>query len=190
MNRLAIEPAYRRISVREFLAMDFGEAKAELIDGQIYMMAGGSERHAAIAANLIYALMSRLRGSGSRPYGSDLAARTGEATVRYPDVSVYCNREQLPPEAGNAKLIGDPKVIFEVLSPSTAHNDQVDKLAEYRELAGLDAVLFVDPERERVRLVQRSGAEGWTDQWLEKGAEAAIAALGIALPHEEIFAAG
>jgi hypothetical protein len=51
MNTVALDPAYRRISVEEFLAMDFGDAKAELEDGLIYMMAGGNEAHARIAGN-------------------------------------------------------------------------------------------------------------------------------------------
>ena len=53
MNKVALDPAYRRVTVEEFLAMDLGEAKAELEDGLIYMMAGGSETHARVAANII-----------------------------------------------------------------------------------------------------------------------------------------
>ncbi len=97
MASLAIDPAYRRVTVREFLAMDLGDAKAELVDGMIFMMAGGSARHAVIPANLIIALGNRLRGSGCRPYGSDLAMRTGEASIRFLDVSVYCNDQARPP---------------------------------------------------------------------------------------------
>ena len=69
---LACDSPYRRVSVAEFLEMDFGGAKAELVDGVIHMMAGGSEPHARIAANIIAALLPKLRGSGCRPYGSNL----------------------------------------------------------------------------------------------------------------------
>ena len=64
MASVALDPAYRRISVEEFLAMDFGDAKAELEDGLIYMMAGGSARHALIAGNIFVSLRNRPRGSG------------------------------------------------------------------------------------------------------------------------------
>ena len=47
------DPAYRKVEVHEFLAMDLGDAKAELVDGTILMMAGGSPKHAAVAANII-----------------------------------------------------------------------------------------------------------------------------------------
>ena len=184
MATSAPNPAYRRATVREFLAMDFGEAKAELVDGQIQMTAGGSPRHSAIAANLIAALKTRLRGSPCRPYGSDLAMRTGESSIRYPDVSVYC-RDDATAAPADEKLLGDPRVVFEVLSPSTASNDQITKLAEYRALAGVQGIVFVDPENERVRLVE-PGATRDAD-WLANGSDLPLPMLGIVLTHAEIF---
>ena len=184
MASLALDAAYRRVTVREFLVMDLGEAKAELVDGIILMMAGGSPRHAAIAANLTIALGNRLRGTGCRPYGSDLAVRTGEASIRFPDVSVYC-RDDLGSDSGEAKLLGVPRVVFEVLSPSTASNDQITKLAEYRRLPGLKAVVFVDPETERARVVDIAADRDAA--WLPAGSDLDLPMLGISLPHSEIF---
>lgn len=184
MASIAIDPAYRRMSVREFLALDLGDAKAELVDGLILMMAGGSRAHAAIAANLIMALGNRLRGTGCRPYGSDLALRTGEASIRFPDVSIYC-RDDFSGEPEFGKLLGVPRLVFEVLSPSTASNDQITKLAEYRLLPGLEAIVFIDPSTERVRLVETSDVR--EAGWLPAGSDLPLAGLGISLPHAEIF---
>ena len=185
MATTVLNPAYRRVSVREFLAMDLGETKAELVDGMILMMAGGSPRHAAIAANLTIALGNRLRGTGCRPYGSDLAVRTGEASIRLPDVSVYC-RDDRAADSPSDRLLGDPRVVFEVLSPSTASNDQITKLVEYRALPGVQAVVFVDPENERLRLVE-PGEQGDAG-WLPAGSDLGLPMLDITVPHSEIFA--
>jgi Uma2 family endonuclease len=187
MASLALDPAYRRVSVREFLAMDLGDAKAELVDGMIFMTAGGSARHAAIAANLIAALMPRLRGSGCRPYGSDLAVRTGESSIRFPDVSVYCTRVNAP-AGSNDKLLGDPRVIIEILSPSTASNDQITKLSEYRALPGVDAIIFIDPENERFKLVQAATSPDSESEWFPAGTDLPLLSLGVSIPHVEIFA--
>lgn len=183
---VALDPAYRRISVEEFLAIDFGDAKAELEDGLIYMMAGGDELHAAIAANLIVALGTRLRGTGCRPYGSDFATRTGERSIRYPDVSVYCRPRSETTKGG--KLLGDPQVVVEVLSPSTVSLDQGTKLPEYRALPGVREIVIVDGRAERVRVVRRTGAEGWADDWLPHGADLELPSLGLTIHHAEIFA--
>lgn len=187
MASLALDPAYRRISVEEFLAMDLGDAKAELEDGLIYMMTGGTARHAAIAGNVYFALRQRLRGSGCRPYNSDLGARTGDRNVRFPDVSVYCG-EALNEGNSRAQLIGDPTIVFEVLSPSTEHHDQNTKLPEYRSVAGMQAIVFIDPTEERIRLVVRTGPENWADDWLQAGTDLHLPWLHLVIPHAEIFA--
>lgn len=187
MQAIALDPAYRRISVEEFLEMDFGGAKAELEDGLIYMMAGGSEQHARIAGNIFAYLRSVLRGSGCRPYGSDLAAQTDIRTVRLPDVSVYCNNPAAP-ENARKKLLGDPQVVFEVLSPSTSTHDQKVKLAEYCALAGTREVVLIDPAEERIHLIQRTPNGGWTADWLTTGDDLTIPSLNLTIPRAEIFA--
>lgn len=187
MASIALDPAYRRISVEEFLEMDFQGARAELDDGLIYMMAGGSEAHSRIAANIVAYLMTKLRGTGCRPYGSDFGARTGEQTVRLPDVSVYCNNPSAP-ENQRKQLLGDPQIVVEVLSPSTSSLDQKVKLEEYHGLAGVREILLIDPEQERVRLVSRTGPGDWTDSWLESEMDVALSSLGFTIPHAEIFA--
>lgn len=187
MAEVALDPAYRRISVEEFLEMDFGDSKAELEDGLIYMMAGGGEAHARIAANLIASLMPRLRGTGCRPYGSDFATQTGDRSIRFPDVSVYCNNPG-DPRNRTKKLLGDPRVVFEVLSPSTTRHDQKTKLDEYRDRPGVGEIVFVDPDTERVRLVRRVGETGWADDWLQPGDDLYLSSLDLTVPHAEIFA--
>ena len=187
MNALALDPAYRRASVAEFLEMDFGDAKAELENGLIFMMTGGDFAHARIAANLIFALRFRLRGTGCLPVGSDFALRTGEATIRYPDVAVHCSAPGAS-ENDRKKLLGDPVAVFEVLSPSTASYDARIKLPEYRELAGVRDIVLVDAAAERIRLVTRTGPEDWTDRALPPGADLPLASLGISIPHAEVFA--
>lgn len=185
MATRVMNPAYRPMTVEEFLAADLGDAKAELVDGMIFMMAGGSPRHAAIAARLITALNTRLRGSGCEAYGSDLAIRTGPASVRFPDVSVYC---QATPSGPDDQLLGDPKIVVEVLSPSTASNDQIIKLAEYRALPGVEAIVFIDPSSDRFRvIVPRVDSR---DDWLPANSPLDLPMLGVTIPAEGIFLPG
>ncbi len=125
----------------------------------------------------------KLRGSGCRPYGSDLAVRTGKRSVRFLDVSVYCNNPAAP-ENDDKTLLGDPVVILELLSPSTASNDQISKLGEYRALSGVQTIVFVDPDTERMRVIH-SGKGG---NWLAQGTAVELPAIKASLDHDEIFA--
>ena len=74
------------------------------------------------------------------------------------------------------------------MSPSTRSIDLRTKLDEYQALNGCDAVMFIDPDKEIVRLVERTGPKGWSDVWLDKGSTVRIASLGIELTAEDIFA--
>mgnify|MGYP001297411727 CR=1 FL=1 len=185
---MASQPAPYLISADQFLAMEFGpDEKVELDNGVIRMMGGGTAAHARIQANLIVALGTRLKGTGCRPYGSDMAARTHDMSVRYPDVSVYCG-DQSSAERDKDKAFTDPRIVIEVLSPSTSTHDQQAKLAEYRDLPSVDTILFVDPDAERVRVVQRTSAEGWSDNWMATGSDIALPSLSLTLTHDDIFA--
>ena len=185
-SRLSLDPAHRRISVEEFLEMDFGDTKVELVDGIVYMMAGGKGLHNAISMNVALALGNKLKGSGCRPYGSDQGVRTTHNTVRYPDVSVYCGKA-VSPEFDDEIFLGDPTVVVEVLSQSTIQHDQRDKLDDYRELVGIECIIFVAPDSKRVRQVTRIGDQAWSDAWLAERSDVVISALGVTLTHGEIF---
>jgi Uma2 family endonuclease len=183
---MATQTEYPVLTAKEFLEIDFGEHKAELDNGVIRMMAGGTARHAEVQTNIIAALRPRLRGSGCKPYGSDMGVETHRASVRYPDVSVHCGRGDASND--DDKAFDDPRVIFEVLSAGTARTDLRVKLPEYQGLPSVDTIVFVDIATERLRIIQRTGPHGWTEQAYDEPVDVELPALGIALSHDEIFA--
>ncbi len=183
---MATRPEYPLLTAEEFLEIDFGDKKAELDNGVIRMMAGGTARHAQVQTNVIVALASRLRGSGCRPYNSDMAARTHDRSIRYPDVTVYCGRGGS--DNDDAKAFDDPRIVVEVLSAGTARTDLTTKLYEYKALPSVDTIVFVDIATERVRIVQRTGPGGWNEQAFDIPADVPLPSLNVVIPHQEIFA--
>ena len=185
---MATQPDYPLLTAREFLEIDFGEKKAELDNGVIRMMAGGTARHAEVAGNIFAWLHRHLRGSGCRPYGSDMATRTHDLSIRYPDVSVFCRSGGSDDD--RMRAFADPRVLFEVLSAGTARTDLKIKLPEYKALPSLDTIVFVDITTERVRVVQRTGPNGWNEQGYDEPTDVALPSLNLVIPHDEIFARG
>ncbi|AOH84017.1 hypothetical protein AWL63_08585 [Sphingomonas panacis] len=182
---MATQIEYPLLTAEEFLDIDFGERKAELDNGVIRMMAGGTARHAHVQGNIYAALRSRLRGSGCTPYNSDMAAKTRDYSVRYPDVTVYCGRGG---EANaDKKAFDDPCIIFEVLSAGTARTDLTVKLEEYKAVQSVDTIVFVDIASERLRVIQRTGPSGWTDIAYREPTDLVLPAVGAELTHVEIF---
>jgi Uma2 family endonuclease len=147
----------------------------------------GGWRALATQANLLAFLRARLRGTSCRPYGSDLPLRVSANTVRYPDVAIYCEE---PPTTENddKRALSRPRVIFEVLSGSTANVDQGIKLAEYQDLSSVEAVVFVDPDAELVRVITRLGPQSFRDDRFGSVRDVELPGLGLQIPHEEIFA--
>lgn len=183
---MLLQVEYPLLSAEDFLDINFGDHKAELDNGVIRMMDGGTARHVLVQGNILVALASRLRGSGCTPYTSIMAARTHDHSVRYPDVAVYCGRSGK--QNDDMRAFDDPRVVFEVLSAGKARTDLRVKLEEYRELASIDTIVFVDIATERLRVVQRTGPTGWTDIAYQEPTDIALPAVATDLTHAEIFA--
>ena len=110
------EPLHRIWSVAEFFAwVELQPDRYELVDGQpLKMMSGAKNVHDDIVVNLIVALGNQLRGRGCRPFTGDGSVETRPGQIRRPDVGVDCG-----PRDPNAMMAALPKLVVEVLSPST-----------------------------------------------------------------------
>lgn len=180
--------ARRLLTVEEFLELEFtGDEgrRVELSNGTIRLMAGGSVVHARVQQNISGALFIALRGSACSPYGPDMGVRTHDLSLRYPDVSVFCGRDE--PEFDKLLECDDPKLVVEVLSPSTKREDITIKLPEYQSIPSLDAILYVDPDQETIRLLTRTAARGWTDVTLAEGEEIVLPTLAARLTWHDVF---
>ncbi len=117
----------RPMNVEEFLAWEARQALRYEFDGlQPLAMVGGTAAHSVIQANLIASLVTRLQGTRCQAHGSHMKLRLN-GRIRYPDAFVVCT-----PVAAGATWIAEPVVVFEILSPATAHADLVTKNAEYQ----------------------------------------------------------
>lgn len=186
MRRHAV---YQPITVEQFLDIDFGTGrKYELIDGVIQMTTGGTPAHSRVALNVLAFLHRKLRGTGCRAYNADMGLRVDDVNCRYPDVSVYCGNPGSHEREQAERIYSDPVVLFEVLSPSTSNIDGVDKLEQYRSIASVDTIVFVDPERELSRVIQRLGPTSWRDDLFAQPHDIDLPAFKLSIPHDEIFA--
>ena len=181
--------ARRLITVDEFLRLEFDpEVRAELSNGVIHvirMMGGGSSAHARVQGNIFAVLYAKLKGTGCRPFGPDMGVRAHELSMRLPDVSVFCGRTSSDDD--RTLMFDDPEMIVEVLSPSTAREDEEVKLPEYMAIASNKIIMYVDPIAEAVRLYRRDDRRAWAGGEIDKQSTIELEPLGIVLTWEEIF---
>jgi len=131
---------HRLFTIDEYLALERTEAERhEYLDGCVYAMAGESPDHGRICVNLTRRLAAQLDGSGCEVFSKDLKVRCGpmprpggshQGLFAYPDLVVICGALQFHDQAREVLL--NPRVILEVLSPSTEAFDRGDKFRRYR----------------------------------------------------------
>lgn len=180
-------PAERhRLTVEEFLAWEADQPERwELIGGECFAMAGGSDIHNTISLNLAFALRERLRGSPCSVFMSDVKLRLdADDAVFYPDVFVSCDQA----DRARRQFKEAPTLIAEVLSPSTEAYDRGQKFETYRRFPGLSTVLFLSQERPHVECYTRAGNADWllTEVYGEDKA-IALPALELSLPLAELY---
>lgn len=179
------EPAARLWSVEEFLSwQELQPERYELVDGVPRLMAGASNVHDDIVVNLLAELRQQTRGGPCRPFTSDGAVETRPGRIRRPDVGLDCGRRD-----PDARLAAAPRLVIEVLSPSTRDFDAFEKLEEYKRVPGIEAVLLVEPNRPQVVVWTRAPDGSWHSASVD-GADAVVTlpTLDIALPLTTIYA--
>jgi Uma2 family endonuclease len=130
--------------------------------GEVFAMAGASDAHNTVSLNIAAAIKSHLRGSPCRVFMADMRVELlKDKNYSYPDVFVTCDPRDATSES--AYLKRHPKLVVEVLSPSTAEYDLGRKFEHYRAIDGLAEILFIDPIRWAIDLYRRTKDPA---QWL------------------------
>lgn len=149
----------QKMTVEEYLEWEARqEIRHEYINGEVFAMTGGSIPHNDIAFNLYRSLYPHLRPRGCRVNVSDVKLQLSSTSAYfYPDVIVSCD----PQDLNSRKFIQHPKLIVEVLSPSTEAKDRSDKFTHYRTIPSLQEYLLIDSEKIAVDCYRRGEGKMW-----------------------------
>lgn len=150
------------ISAQEYLELEqAADNKHEYLDGEILAIAGASDAHVKVTGNAFALLKSHLRGSGCSTYIADMKLRIGQDDAFfYPDLMVCCDPADQLPEQDLVK--NNPKLLIEVLSPSTEAFDRGKKFMLYRKLPSLEEYLLIDPRAYYVELFRKENDIQWS----------------------------
>ncbi|MFN8494786.1 MAG: Uma2 family endonuclease [Caldilineaceae bacterium] len=136
------------------------EFKSEYWNGEVYAMAGASERHNLISLNVAAELRAQLRKRTCRAYSSDMRVKiSATGLYTYPDVVVVCGKPQFEDEDNDTLL--NPTVLVEVLSKSTESYDRGKKFENYRTLDSLTEYLLIAQDRSYIEHYVRQADNQW-----------------------------
>jgi Uma2 family endonuclease len=172
------------MSVEEYFELEENnpDTRYEYLDGYVYMMSGGSANHATISGNIYAILKSFLRGGPCRVYNSDMKVRVSEKRYFHPDVTVTCD----PRDRGTADLIQSPRLVIEVLSPSTEARDRGRKLQCYLACPSIEEYLLVDTRSMRIE-IYRKEQKKWVYDAFEAGDEVELITLSVLFPVTDAY---
>ena len=102
----------------------------------------------------------------------------------YPDIVVRCNPDPL---LDDARVIDDPTLIIEVLSPSTEAIDRREKLAAYRRIPSVQEYVMVAQDQRSVEIYRRQGDINWTYQAFTDDEAVTLSSVGLTLAMASIY---
>ena len=128
----------------------------ELVDGHILGMTNPNAGHGQIALNMGAALKSVAEALGCRVNLGGMRVQSSAdqdgLNKPIPDITVRCG-----PWSRGATWISDPKVVIEVLSPSTMDFERGAKLGFYKSLPAVEDIVIVYQDQVRIEHYRRDG---------------------------------
>ena len=159
----------------------------EFLGGEIYAMAGGTEEHSALCAQVLRLLGNAIGERACRVHTSDLriyVESVGLAT--FPDASVICGAlVQHPPSPTSTAL--NPLVLVEVTSDSSVDYDTGFKLEAYQSVASLRDYVVVSHRERRVTVHHREAGQEWTATVAIAGGSVDVGGLGTTLIVDDLY---
>jgi Uma2 family endonuclease len=172
------ERAVRGMSQDQFLEWcQFQDANYELVDGVPVAMVGARRAHDRVVINAIRALGNQLDDNPCQPFTDDSAVRIPNGNTRRPDVGVDCGH--FDPDA---LAVDAPRLVLEVLSPTTRTFDMFDKPDEYTTVPGLAHIVLIDPDAPQAIHWWREPDQAWQHVRLE-GLDAEIVIPDLDVTH-------
>lgn len=188
--------ASKAMSVEEYHQLEqlSSDRKYEYIDGVAYMMSGGSIEHDQIRRNIESALARQLRTGSCRVFGVDVQVllgtkKNGRPHFVYPEATVSCKESDR--RRGNTRIEA-PRVVVEVLSPSTEGRDRGIKFKAYQHCPTIQEIVLVNQYLPYVEVWQRDenqpeNLKAWSNRHYGAGEAVELVSINIQIPVEDIY---
>jgi Uma2 family endonuclease len=171
------------MTVAEFMQFDDGtDTRYELVRGVPAAMAPPSGLHVEISSRIFRILSRQLAQPCRALSGGGVSLALDDVSYREPDLFVSC--EPLPDQ-----IFSQPRLIVEVLSPSTEKEDRSTKLDFYKSFPSCEAILHVWQDRRRAELHLREGASWRVTDTIGAGT-VDVPSLGVRLDLDEVYPEG
>jgi len=179
-----------RYTYADYVALELSSStKHEFFDGEIYAMAGGSEEHSALAAEILRAIGNAIGERPCRAHTSDLRIYVEAAGLAtFPDGSVICGDLEQHGPSPTATAV-NPVVLVEVTSDSSEEYDTGMKFELYRTIPSLREYVVVSHRERRIVVHRRAENEQWVMRVAVSGESVTVESMGAELRVDAVYRA-
>ena len=160
------------------------EIRHDYYKGEVYIVAGTTDRHNLIASNTLIALRQATSGRGCRVYMENVKLElVPNNFIVYPDLMLVCE----PSDALDSHIKRKPSLVVEVLSKSTESYDRGKKFIHYLKLGSLEYYILVSQYAVRVEVYEKL-EKGWHFEVYEQLSDTIpLSKLDISLTVSDIY---
>jgi Uma2 family endonuclease len=178
----------KQMTLEEYLEFDYNaEGRYEYFDGEVVEMSGGSPEHSLLGNRIGFLLQKELFEKKCSVYNSEVQIKVPTMLpYRYADVSALCGKP-IYEDLGNLRLLVNPTLIVEVLSPSTEKYDRDLKFKEYKSIESLRHYLLISQSEKFVTLYTKHNEKFWFQSEYVGGETLILESLGCELNVDEIY---
>ena len=179
MSRAA--PVRTGLTFDEYLKVEEqSPVKHEFVHGQMFMLAGASDRHNRLAGRLYARLLDAETGF-CQTFFADMKVRTPDGSSYYPDLLVTCDEDD-----NDTYVKRLPCLVVEVLSGSTEAVDRGEKLLNYQKLGSLQGYVLLSQDLPRAEVYRRL-EDGWRYEVRETGETLMLPCVGLELALDALY---
>jgi Uma2 family endonuclease len=152
-------------------------------------LAGGSEEHSALSAEVLRLLGNAIGDRPCRTHTSDLRIYVESAGLAtFPDGAVICGSLVHHEPSPKATAL-NPMILVEVTSDSSEEYDYGDKLEYYRSIPTLRDYVLVSHRERRITVHSRDTRGEWSTRVAISGGRVAVESLATELNVDEVYRA-
>ena len=187
MSLAQTSPQPSRMTIDAFVdwASNQASGRYELVDGEIVTMPAEGGRHNLAKLEIAIALRAAVKAAGlvCTVFTDGMTVRIDAYHGREPDAAVTLGKVA----DLSAKILADPVVVVEVISPGTEVIDTTVKLLEYFSVPSIRHYLIVSPEPKAIIHHQRAG-DGTVTTRIVHGGDLRLDPPGLVLAVDPILA--
>jgi Uma2 family endonuclease len=176
-------PIKTQTSFEEFLEFEAqSQEKHEFVDGNLFVMAGGTDKQSHVVVELIAILKNPVRAADYRVY-VDVLLRTPNNIGYYPDVYIAATDSRDAPRVKHS-----PIIVIEVLSESTETFDRGEKWRNYQTIDSLVQYVLLSQSEPLAEVYTRQSDGSWRYQSFSGAALIHFSSLNFDLQLENLYA--